>query len=138
MARSFSHNTARHATYSSGTEVDGIAVADEGTLTTDVISLIDKYAVEVSVVTEEDNTGACDGNVNVYILSSDNDPDSEGWQDKDDPGVQSFVVDQAQNATERLVFTLCASQYTQFKLHVYNQAGQEVAVTINYVTLFGM
>lgn len=130
----YNWSTAAHLTYSTGTDIDDIAVADEGSLTSDELDLDGKAACEISVKTVEDNTGACDGNVNVYVLGTDNDPDSEGWQDKDDPGVIAGVLDQDQNATERLVLAVDPDQYSKCKVHVYNQAGQEIALTINYNT----
>jgi hypothetical protein len=130
----YNWGTAAHITYSTGSDIDGIAVADEGTLTSDAVSLDGKAACEVSVVTYEDNTGACDGNVNVYVLGTDNDPDSEGWQDSADPGVMAYAIDQAQNATERLVFSIDPQQVSRFKIYVYNQAGQGIALTVNYNT----
>lgn len=129
----YNWGAAAHVTYNTGTDIDDIAVADEGTLTSDEVSLDGIAACEVSVKTIEDNTGACDGNVNIYVLGSDNDPDSEGWQDSAD-GVPHYTIDQAQNATERLRFSVDPVQYGSFKVYVYNEAGQEVALTINYRT----
>jgi len=127
----YNWGTAAHATYSTGTDVDDIAVGDTAALTTDEISNDVKGSTEVSVKTIEDNTGATDGNVNVYVLGTDNDPDSEGWQDSGDINVMQFAIPQAQNATERLVFTVLGVQYSKFKVYVYNDCGQEVALTIN-------
>jgi len=127
----YNWSAAAHATYGTGTPFDDVAIADEGVQTTDEISQDIKGSTAVCVMTLEDNTGACDGNVNVYILAPDMDPDSEGWQDKDDASVQGFAIDQAQNATERLCFTIHGVDMPKFKVHIYNQAGQEVAVTIN-------
>lgn len=130
----YNWSAAAHLTYNTGTDIDDIAIADEGTLTSDELDLDGKAACEISVKTIEDDTGACDGNVNIYVLGTDNDPDSEGWQDKDDLGVLSFAIDQAQNATERLVFALDPKQISKAKIYCYNQAGQEIALTINYRT----
>jgi len=114
----YNWGTAAHATYSTGTPVDDVAVGDTAALTTDEISNDVKGSTEVSVKTIEDNTGATDGNV-------------KGWQDSGDINVMQFAIPQAQNATERLVFTVLGVQYSKFKVYVYNDCGQEVALTIN-------
>jgi len=127
----YNWSAAAHATYSTGTDVDGIAVADAGTLTTDEISQDTKGSTAVCVISVEDDTGVCDGNVAVYILAPDMDPDSEGWQAITDASAQAFAIDQVQNTTERLPFTIHGVDMPKFKLHIVNDAGQEVAITIN-------
>jgi len=122
-----------HATYNTGTDVDGIAVNDEATLTTDEIDLDDKAGCEVSVGVVEDNTGACDGDAYVYVLRSDLDPDSEGWQTIDD-AVAGYAIDATQNAERIITFAVDPGQVGGFKILVDNDSGQQLAVTINYRT----
>ncbi len=117
-----------HATYNSGTDFDGVAIADTGSEVTDVISNDVKAATEVGVVAVEDNTGACDGDLTISILAPDHDPDSEGFQDTNDK-VTQFMITPAQNTTRRLTFLV---MHSKFKVHVENQAGQELVVSVNY------
>ncbi len=124
-----------HADYSGGTDVDGIAVANSAAITTDAIdnsvtAARAGYSVSVGVV--EDNTGAISGTVTVALLSSDFDPDSEGYQD---PAVDpvwkfDFTPVQDDEITASPVFVDGAT-YPKFKVWVDNNSGQELAVTIN-------
>lgn len=129
----YNWDTGAHVTYNSGTDVDDLAVADEATLTSDEIDLDGKAACEISVKSVEDNTGACDGDVYVYVLRPDNDPDSEGWQDIND-ALRGVAIDQAQNTTKRVAFSVDPGDVSKFKILVDNDCGQEVAITININT----
>lgn len=129
----YNWGTAAHVEYNAGTPVDDIALADEATLTTDEISLDGLAACEVSIKTIEDNTGACDGDIYVYVLRSDNDPDSEGWQAIGDAN-WGIAIDQEQNTTKRVTFEVDPGLVSSFKILVDNDCGQEVALTINLIT----
>lgn len=123
---------AAHLTYSTGTDIDGIAVADAGTLTSDELSQDVKAVTYISVVSYEDNTGAPDGNVDVYILGPDADPDGETYQSATDDAPWQTVIDQSQNTTHRVTFAVPGYAYPKLKVYVENNCGQEVAITINY------
>jgi len=125
------YSASAHATHSTGTDIDGVAVADNGTLTSDEISGATKVSTEISFVLLEDNTGAIDGVVTVSILRSDNDPDSEGWQVRTDP-VMQLQITPIQNATVRKSLTIHHATVSDFKIDINNTSGQELAVTINY------
>ena len=126
-----------HATVSAA-DVDGTAVANSGTLTTDAIdnsvtAARAGYAVSVGAV--EDNTGAISGVVTVGIFGSDFDPDSEGYQTSGD-AFWSFTFTPVQ-AGERIpqpVFVDGAT-YPKFKVYISNASGQELAITINLVPI---
>jgi len=132
----FNHGANTHLTYNSGTDIDDIAIADNGTLTSDAVDLDNKQGRVYALKTIEDNTGATDGNVTVYVLSSDFDPDSEGYESAvDDTPSVAAVIDQAQNKTHRRAFSVLGSQFPKHKIHVLNEAGQEIALTVNYVDI---
>ena len=129
----FNWGSLAHVTYSTGSDVDGVAVNDEATLTTDAVDLDDVAACEVSVEAYEDNTGATNGDIHVYLLRSNLDPDSEGWQDINDAS-EVAVISIDQNTTRRKTFPVDPGEVGSFKLLVDNDCGQQVAVTINYRT----
>lgn len=131
MATGFDWDALKHATYNTGTDFDGVAIADAGTQTTDVIDNDTKAATEIAIISVENGTGATDGDVIVSILGSDLDPDSEGYQNSGD-NVFKIDIAQAQSATERRRIVVPADSYSKFKVHIENQCGQEVAVTVNY------
>ena len=122
-----------HATYSSGTDVDDIDLNDETTLTTDAIDLDGKAACQVSVKWIEGNDGACDGDVYVYVLGSDLDPDTEVWQTIND-AIPAYTIDATQNATRIITFPVDPKKYSTFKILVDNDSGQDGDLTINYRT----
>lgn len=116
-------------TYSSGTDIDDIAVADEATLTSDAISLDGKAACELSVKAIEDNTGAIDGYLYVHILRE----TETGYQAITDP---TWVIPLAvvQNATRELSFSVDPAQVGSCKILVDNDSGQELAITVRIRT----
>jgi len=126
-----------HAQYDPGggsQDVDGVAVNDTASITTDEIPIDsgNYSAGEISVIAVEDDTGACDGDLIVKVLRSDNDPDSEGWQDPDDDAPWSITLTPERNKTKRLTFSIDLAQVSSCKIYVYNDAGQQLAITINY------
>lgn len=132
----FSQGSVTHLTWDTGTDIDGLAIADNGTLVSDAVSLDNKHSRVYSIESIEDNTGACDGNVTVYVLASDLDPDSEGYQSAtDDVPYVGAVIDQVQNKTQKATFMVMGCQLPRHKIHTLNEAGQEIALTINYVDI---
>ena len=122
-----------HATISAAA-VDGTAVADNASITTDAIDnsvTTARVGYTVSVGLVEDNTGAIDGVVTVGILGSDFDPDSEGYQIATDP-FWKFTVTPIQNVEVTAApFAVYGDTYPKFKVYLLNEGGQELAVTIN-------
>lgn len=111
-------------THNTGTNIDGIAVADEATLTSDEFLLDNKAACEINVDAVEDNTGAIDGDLYIYVLRE----TEAGYETIND---QPWVValDVVQNTTRQVVFSLDPSQLGTFKILFDNDSGQELAIT---------
>jgi len=112
----------------SAADIDSTAVADAAQLTSDELSLDGYAGAEIGVASVEDNTGACDGDVTVYVLGY----GATGWQTIDDSLHIGDTIDQDQNATMRAHFVVDADRYSSFKVLVDNQCGQEVAISIKY------
>ena len=141
----YKQGSVAHLLYSAGSPIDGVAVADGAVLTSDAVSL-DLLATRVYTVTVvEDNTGACDGNFYISILGSDLDPDSEGYQAGPTTGatpvytdavMSGGIIDPVQSTTRiSPPISVSGSQCPRHKVHVLNDGGQELAVTINYVDI---
>jgi len=116
--------------YSSETDIDAVAVADAASLTSDEFSLDNLAACEIGVTTVEDNTGACDGDVVIHLLGK----GATDWQAYTDDPVQVERIDQVQNTTKHANFFVSAEGMGSFKVLVYNDCGQEVAVSIKIRT----
>lgn len=118
--------------YNSGTDWTSIAIADEGDLVSDALSLDGKAGCEISVTCVEDNTGACDGNVYVYVcrdIDGTNYEDFTADDDNDAPALGCRIVP-VQNKTKRKTFFVDAGQVSSFKVAVDNDSGQELAVSV--------
>ncbi len=72
----------------SAADIDATALNDGSTLTSDEISLDNLAACEIAVSCVEDNTGACDGNVYIYLLGQ----GATAWQTADDDLVPIAVI----------------------------------------------
>jgi hypothetical protein len=116
--------------YNTGTDIDAVALNDEATLTSDEFSLDGKAACEVGVSTVGDNTGACDGDLYVYVLGY----GATGWETISDAPMQAAALDQAQNTTRHASFSIDPAEYSAFKILVDNDCGQQVAVSIKVKT----
>ena len=123
----------------SAADVDDTAVADQAAITCDVVELQTKASCEIGVVVVEDNTGACDGNVYISILRTDNAEDAEAFQVGPTTGPVftdavwvAAVIDPVQNTTRRATFTIMGMQVSRFKLHILNDGGQTLDVTASY------
>lgn len=119
-------------TYSTGTDWTATALADEADLTSDAISLDGKVACEISVRAVEDNTGACDGDLYIYIcrdLDGTNFEDFTADDDNDQPTLMA-VIDATQNKTRSKTFTVRADEVSKFKVAADNDSGQELALTV--------
>lgn len=118
--------------YSSGTDWTSVAIADEGDLTSDALSLDGKAACEISVTVVEDNTGACDGNVYVYVCRDVDGTNYEDFtaDDDNDAPMLLMILDPVQNKTKRKTATIDAGEVSSFKIAVDNDSGQELAVSV--------
>jgi len=112
------------------------ALADAGTETSDAIDLDNKVAASIGVKLVEDNTGAIDGVVTVYILQATGD-DGGGTEEYEETDVGSplaFTITPVQNDTVKKRFSVDPAHYGKCKVAVFNDAGQELAVTVEYRT----
>lgn len=118
--------------YGGGTDWTSVAMADEGDLVSDAISLDGKAGCEISVTAVEDNTGAINGNLYVYIcrdVDGTNYEDFTADDDNDSP-TPGCVIVPFQNKTRRKTFFVDAGQVSSFKVAVDNDAGQELAISV--------
>jgi hypothetical protein len=115
-----------------GTDWDADALADNATeISNTPISLDTKAACEVGIALYEDNTGAIDGVVTIYVLGS------GGGIADEEPAIGSpwaFTITPVQNDTVYKRFSVSAADYGDFKIAVKNESGQELAVSVKYRT----
>jgi len=107
------------------------AVADNATDTGDATSLDGKAASGVSLTLVEDNTGAIDGVMTVFVLG---DIDGTNFEETTNSGAWSFTITPVQNDTVYKRFSIDPSAYGSFKLALFNESGQEIAATVKYRT----
>lgn len=126
-------------TYGAGTPWTAFDIADEVDQVSDALSLDGKAACEISVVVVEDNTGACDGDVYVYVCRDTDGTNYEDFtadDDNDSPAL-ACVIDATQNKTRRKTFSVLASEVSSFKVAVDNDSGQTLttSVKVRYATI---
>jgi hypothetical protein len=107
------------------------AIADNGTETGDATSLDGKAACIVSIAAVEDNTGAIDGVVTVYVLG---DADGTNYEETTTGSPWSFKFTPVQNDTVYKSFPIDPRHYDDFKIALKNEGGQEIAFTVKYKT----
>ena len=129
-AHGFNWGALAFVDYNTGSDIDAVLVNDEATLTSDEVSLDNLAACEIGVSCVEDNTGACDGNVYVYVLGY----GATGWQAIADDLVPIVVIQQDQNTTRSKSFSINPQDYGSFKLLIDNDCGQQVAVSVKMRT----
>lgn len=107
------------------------ALADNGTETGDATSIDQKAACVVSVTAAEDNTGAIDGDVTIYILG---DIDGTNYEETTigTPYKQTFTP--VQSDAVRVIVPVDPRIYKNFKVAIENQSGQELSMTVKYIT----
>ena len=111
---------------------DADTIADTASITSNTSISMDVIAAcEVGVVLVEDNTGAIDGNVTIYVLG-----DGAGIQDEEiTVGTPwAFKVRPVQNDTVVVRFSVDPSMYGSFKIALYNDSGQTLATSVKYRT----
>ena len=111
------------------------ALQDAGYETGDATSLDGKAACEVSIGLVEDNTGAIAGDITVYVLGDIDGTNYEEVNSETGASVAwSFSVTPIQNDTVFKRFSIDPGQFGSFKLALWNDSEQEVAVTVKYRT----
>ncbi len=118
--------------YNSGTDWTSVAIADEADLVSDAISLDGKSACEISITAVEDDTGAINGLLYVYVCRDVDGTNYEDFtaDDDNDAPVLGAVITPFRNKTRRRTFTIDASEVSNFKIAVDNDSGQELAVSV--------
>ena len=115
---------------SAGNDWNNKALADNATETSNTsVSLDMKAACEVAISLYEDNTGAIDGDVTVYVLGS-----GVGDEEVGQGSPWCFTIRPVQNDTVYKRFSVDPASYGDFKIAVKNESGQELAVTVKYRT----
>ena len=111
---------------------DASALADTATeVGGSSVSLDGKAACEVGITLYEDNTGAIDGVVTVYVLGS-----GGGIADEETTigSPWAFTITPVQDDTVYKRFSIDPSMYGSFNIAIENQSGQTLAVSVKYRT----
>ena len=107
------------------------ALADNATeISGTAISLDGKAACIIGIGLHEDNTGAIDGVVTVYVLGD----TDVAYEETTIGSPWAFTITPVQNDTVYKQFAIDPKYYDNFKIAVLNEAGQELAVTVKYKT----
>ena len=115
-----------------GDDWNGDALADNGTeISNTPISLDQKSHCLVAVGALEDNTGAIDGVVTIYVLG---DGGGEEYEDPTQGNPMQFTLTPEQNDEVWTQFAVSGREYDDFLIGVKNEAGQELAITVSYKT----
>lgn len=97
----------------------------------DSTSIDGKAAVVVTVSAVEDNTGAIDGIVTVFILG---DIDGSNFEETTIGNPFAVVFTPIQNDTVRVIVPIDPRVYKNFKVGVFNESGQELGITVKIAT----
>lgn len=114
----------------SGSDWDADALADNATDTSDAISLDGKAACIVGMAFYEDNTGAIDGVVTIFILGE----NDIAYEETTIGNAMKFSITPVQNDTVHIQFSVDPKDYDNFKIAAFNEGGQELAVSAKYKT----
>ena len=107
------------------------ALADNATETSGTaISLDGKAACIIGIGLYEDNTGAIDGVVAVYVLGE----TDVAYEETTVGSPWAFTITPVQNDTVYKQFAIDPKYYDNFKIAVKNEGGQDLAVTVKYKT----
>ena len=107
------------------------AIADAATEIGDSTSIDGKAAAVVTITAVEDNTGAIDGDVTVFILG---DIDGTNFEEETIGTPFNVSFTPVQNDTVRVVIPVDPRVYKNFKVSVENQGGQELAISVRIAT----
>lgn len=110
---------------------DAEALADSAAeISGTAISLDGKASCIIGVGLAEDNTGAIDGDVTVFVLGE----TDVAYEETTIGSPFQFQITPVQNDTVYKQFSISPQNYDNFKIAVFNGAGQELAVTVKYKT----
>jgi len=120
----------------SSADWNGVTLADDGTATSDPITVDIKSAILIGMAIYEDNTGAVASNsVTVAILGTFDDTiyeDAPGLAGAQVGNPMKFKITPVQNDTVYIQFSIDPRDYHLFKICVVNESGQELAVSCKY------
>lgn len=114
----------------SASDWDADLLADNATDTSDEVSLDQVIACEVGIALFENNTGVIDGVATIFLLGYGGIADEETGTGSP----WSFQLTPIQNDTVYKRFAVDPSAYGSFKVAVFNESGQELAVSVKYRT----
>jgi len=115
-----------------GNDWNATALADNGSEVSNTpISLDLKVPCQIGIAAHEDNTGAIDGVVTVYILGT---ADGTNYEEIAIGNPFKFAFTPVQNDTVYIPFTIFSANFPDFKVAILNEGGQEIAFTIKYRT----
>ncbi len=107
------------------------ALADNATETSGTaISLDGKAACIIGIGLTEDNTGAIDGVVTVYVLGE----TDVAYEETTIGSPYNFAITPVQADVVYVQFAIDPKYYDNFKIAVKNEGGQDLTVTIKYKT----
>lgn len=119
----------------SAADWDGDALADDGTATSDAITLDKKSSCIVGISITEDNTGAVVADsVTIAILGEvfGTYEDAPGLAGAQVGRPQKFKITPVQNDTVYLTFEIDVQAYPLPKICVVNESGQELTIFCKY------
>lgn len=107
------------------------ALADNATETSGTaISLDKKAACIIGIGLYEDNTGAIDGVVTIFVLGE----TGVAYEETTIGNPYKFAITPVQNDTVYTQFSIDPKHYDNFKIAILNEGGQALAVTVKYKT----
>lgn len=107
------------------------AISDTATEIGDSTSIDGKAAADVSITATEDNSGAIDGVVTVYILG---DIDGSNFEEVGIGNPFSIAFTPIQDDTVRILIPIDPRMYKNFKVAIENQGGQELVFSVRIAT----
>ncbi len=107
------------------------ALADTTTETSDSIPVDSKAGATITIEAVEDNTGAINGVVTVYILG---DVDGTNFEEPSIGSSHKVEFTPIQNDTIRIPIHIDSKTHKNFKVAVENQSGQELAISVRIAT----
>lgn len=112
------------------TDWDADLLADNATEIGQAISLDGIAACIIGVAAFENNTGAIDGVVTVFVLGE----NDIAYEETTIGVAYKFTFTPVQNDTVHLQFNIDPKYYDNFKIAILNEGGQELAMSVKYKT----
>ena len=120
-------------TYSTGSDIDGVAVNDDAGLTSDAIDCDGLVSVAFGILAVEDNTGSISGNVTVCILGEvarDVYEEIAGLAGAQVGSPYKFSFTPIQNDTVPIRFSISVKDWHKIKIALLNESGQQLAFDV--------